>query len=99
MTICERFHHSCQLATRPIHSSGRTFDQSELPMPAGVLARVLHALSRRASYSETASRHGCIVEDLVLQRILTPQLCADEVFYEAFAAVLDRMSGLGDCQR
>ena len=49
----------------------RTFDESELPMPAEVLVRVLHALS----------------EGLVLQRILTPELCPDEVFYEAFAAL------------
>src|SRR5262245_23692899 len=49
----------------------RTFDSSELPMPADVLVRVVHAL----------------VEGLVLQRILTPELCPDEVFYEAFAAL------------
>lgn len=49
----------------------RTFDASELPMPADVLVRVLHAL----------------IEGLVLQRILTPELCPDEVFYEAFAAL------------
>jgi AcrR family transcriptional regulator len=49
----------------------RTFEKSELPMPADVLVRVLHAL----------------IEGLVLQRILTPELCPDEVFYEAFAAL------------
>jgi len=49
----------------------RTFDPSELPMPAEVLVRVLHAL----------------IEGLVMQRILTPELCPDEVFYEAFAAL------------
>jgi AcrR family transcriptional regulator len=49
----------------------RTFDASELPMPADVLVRVVHAL----------------MEGLVLQRILTPELCPDEVFYEAFAAL------------
>ena len=48
-----------------------TFDASELPMPAGVLVRVIHAL----------------IEGLVMQRILTPELCPDEVFYEAFAAL------------
>jgi AcrR family transcriptional regulator len=47
----------------------RTFDASELPMPPDVLVRVVHAL----------------MEGLVLQRILTPELCPDEVFYEAFA--------------
>jgi AcrR family transcriptional regulator len=49
----------------------RTFEDSELPMPAHVLVRVLHAL----------------IEGLVWQRILTPELCPDEVFYEAFAAL------------
>ena len=49
----------------------RTFDASELPMPADVLVRVLHAL----------------IEGLVMQRILTPELCPDKVFYEAFAAL------------
>jgi AcrR family transcriptional regulator len=49
----------------------RTFDASELPMPADVLVRVVHAL----------------IEGLVMQRILTPELCPDEVFYEAFAAL------------
>jgi hypothetical protein len=49
----------------------RTFDPSELPMPPGHLVRVLHAL----------------IEGLVMQRILTPELCPDEVFYAAFAAL------------
>ena len=49
----------------------RTFDASELPMPPDVLVRVIHAL----------------IEGLVLQRILTPELFPDEVFYEAFAAL------------
>ena len=49
----------------------RTFDASELPMPPDVLVRVLHAL----------------IEGLVLQRIVTPELFPDEVFYEAFAAL------------
>lgn len=40
-------------------------------MPPGVLVRVLHAL----------------IEGLVLQRIVTPELFPDEVFYEAFAAL------------
>jgi hypothetical protein len=35
------------------------------------LVRVLHAL----------------IEGLVMQRILTPELCPDEVFYAAFAAL------------
>ena len=40
-------------------------------MPADVLVRVLHAL----------------IEGLVMQRILTPELCPDKVFYEAFAVL------------
>jgi len=50
----------------------RTFDARELPMPPDVFVRVLHAL----------------IEGLVLQRILTPDLFPDEVFYEAFAALV-----------
>ena len=49
----------------------RTFDPSELPMPPEHLVRVLHAL----------------IEGLVMQRILTPELCPDEVFYAAFGAL------------
>ena len=52
----------------------RAFDPRELPMPPDVLVRVLHAL----------------IEGLVLQRILTPELCPDEVFYAAFAALARR---------
>lgn len=47
------------------------FDPGELPMRPDVLVRVLHAL----------------IEGLVMQRILTPELCPDKVFYEAFAAL------------
>jgi AcrR family transcriptional regulator len=49
----------------------RTFEPRELPMSPDRLVRVLHAL----------------IEGLVMQRILTPGLCPDEVFYEAFAAL------------
>jgi AcrR family transcriptional regulator len=49
----------------------RTFDERELPFPADVLVRVIHAL----------------IEGLVWQRILTPELCPDEVFFAAFAAL------------
>ena len=49
----------------------RAFDPGELPMPPDDLVRVLHAL----------------IEGLVMQRILTPELCPDEVFYAAFAAL------------
>ena len=51
-----------------------TFDRSELPMPPDRLVRVLHAL----------------IEGLVMQRILTPALCPDEVFYAAFAAFVKK---------
>jgi AcrR family transcriptional regulator len=47
------------------------FDRSELPMPPKQLVRVIHAL----------------IEGLVMQRILTPDLCPDEVFYAAFGAL------------
>ena len=46
-------------------------DQRELPMPPEHLVRVIHAL----------------IEGLVLQRILTPDLCPDEVFFAAFEAL------------
>lgn len=49
----------------------RTFDPSELPMPPDQLVRVLHVL----------------IEGLVIQRILTPELCSDEIFYAAFGAL------------
>ena len=46
-------------------------DPRELPMPPEHLVRVIHAL----------------IEGLVLQRILTPELFPDEVFYAAFDAL------------
>ena len=49
----------------------RAFDPRELPMPPETLVRVIHAL----------------IEGLVMQRILTPELCPKEVFYAAFAAL------------
>jgi AcrR family transcriptional regulator len=65
---------SVQLVTKGSYEIGaawlRSFDASELPMSADVLVRVLHAL----------------IEGLVMQRILTPELCPDEVIYSAFAA-------------
>ena len=50
------------------------------PMPPEHLVRVIHAL----------------IEGLVLQRILTPELCPDEVFFAAFRALADhrRESGI-----
>ena len=52
----------------------RAFDPGELPMPPDDLVRVLHAL----------------IEGLVMQRILTPELCPEEVFYAAFAVLARR---------
>ena len=52
----------------------RRFDSAELPMPREQLVRVLHAM----------------IEGLVLQRILTPELCPDAVFYAAFGALAPR---------
>jgi AcrR family transcriptional regulator len=49
-------------------------DERDLPMPADHLVRVIHALT----------------EGLVFQRILTPELCPDEVFFAAFAALARR---------
>ena len=49
----------------------RTFEPRQLPMSPDHLVRVLHAL----------------IEGLVIQRILTPELCPDDLFYEAFAAL------------
>jgi AcrR family transcriptional regulator len=48
-----------------------TFDRRELPMPPERLVRVIHAL----------------IEGLVMQRILTPDLVPDEVFFAAFEAL------------
>jgi AcrR family transcriptional regulator len=46
-------------------------DESDLPMPAEVLVRVINAL----------------IEGLLFQRFLTPELMPDVVFYDAFAAL------------
>ena len=47
-------------------------DERDLPMPPEHLVRVIHVL----------------IEGLVLQRILTPELCPDEVFFAAFGALV-----------
>jgi AcrR family transcriptional regulator len=49
----------------------RAFDARELPMPPETLVRVIH----------------CLIEGLVMQRIVTPELCPDEVFLAAFGAL------------
>jgi AcrR family transcriptional regulator len=46
-------------------------DARDLPMPAETLVRVIHAL----------------IEGLVFQRLLTPDLVPDDVFYSAFGAL------------
>ena len=48
--------------------------KEELPMPAGQFVRVLHAL----------------IEGLVLQRVLTPELIPDKVIRAAFASLVMR---------
>jgi len=62
-----------QEVTRSSYEGGaewlRGFDERELPMPPEQLVRVIHAL----------------IEGLVMQRILTPELFPDDVFYRAFA--------------
>ncbi|MBC7924570.1 MAG: TetR/AcrR family transcriptional regulator [Bryobacteraceae bacterium] len=45
--------------------------EEDLPMPLDQLVRVMHALT----------------EGLVFQRLLTPELIPDEIFYAAFAAI------------
>jgi len=64
--------------TRESYDAGaewlRGFDANELPMPADHMVRVIH----------------CLIEGMVMQRILTPDLVPDEVFYEAFAALAKR---------
>jgi AcrR family transcriptional regulator len=45
--------------------------EEDLPMPAGQLVRVLHAM----------------IEGLVFQRLLTPELVPDEIFRAAFGAL------------
>jgi len=55
------------------------WDERELPMPPEQLVRVIHAL----------------IEGLVLQRILTPELFPDEVFYAAFGALAHRRTEPG----
>jgi AcrR family transcriptional regulator len=48
-----------------------TFPADELPMPADVMVRVINA----------------VIEGLLFQRFLTPELMPDEVFYAAFGAL------------
>jgi AcrR family transcriptional regulator len=52
----------------------RTFDEGELPMPAEHLVCVIHVL----------------IEGLVFQRLLTPELVPDEAVFSAFDALARR---------
>jgi AcrR family transcriptional regulator len=52
-------------------------DEGGLPMPAETLVVVIHALT----------------EGLVFQRLMTPDLVPDEVFYAAFAALAGERTG------
>jgi AcrR family transcriptional regulator len=49
-------------------------NEEDLPMPAGQLVRIIHALT----------------EGLVFLRLLTPELMPDEVFHAAFAALANK---------
>lgn len=64
--------------TRSSYEAGaewlRAFDANALPMPPDHLVRVIH----------------CLIEGLVMQRILTPELCPDALFYAAFDALAKR---------
>jgi len=50
---------------------GSVTKPEDLPIPAGQLVRIIHVLT----------------EGLVIQRLLTPELMPDEIFYAAFAAL------------
>jgi AcrR family transcriptional regulator len=52
-------------------------DEREMAMPPEILVRVLHSL----------------IEGLVFQKLLTPELFPDEVFYAAFAAMAKPRDG------
>jgi AcrR family transcriptional regulator len=53
-----------------------TFDPAELPMPPEALVRVLHTL----------------IEGLTIQRLVTPELFGEDVFRQAFAALVPRVT-------
>jgi hypothetical protein len=55
----------------------RTLDERALPMPPEHLVCVIHAL----------------IEGVVLQRMLTPELFPDEVFFAAFEALAHHRKG------
>jgi AcrR family transcriptional regulator len=55
------------------------FAADELPMPAEIMVRVINAL----------------IEGLMFQRFLTPELMPDEVFHAAFAALAAKPPGVG----
>lgn len=53
-----------------------SFSESELPMPADTLVRVINAM----------------IEGLIFQRFLTPELITDDLIHTAFAALAGRRS-------
>lgn len=59
------------------------FAARDLPMPADILVRVINSL----------------IEGLLFQRFLTPELMPDEVFYAAFAALAGKPSPSGGAPR
>jgi hypothetical protein len=56
------------------------FSADDLPMPAETMVRVINAL----------------IEGLLFQRFLTPELMPDDVFYAAFAALAGKSSSVDD---
>ena len=76
-----------EMAARVLQTTRETYDsmiqgmeaapEGALPMPARCFVPVLHAL----------------VEGLLMQRFLTPELVPDEVFHAAFAAFADAAEG------
>ena len=60
-----------QVTAESYSSGAEWLRDTELPMAPEVLVRVIHAM----------------MEGLVLQRLLTPDLVPDEVIYAAFAAL------------
>jgi AcrR family transcriptional regulator len=73
-------HEEMRVQVREVTAQSYTFGEQwlravtreeEFPMPADQLVRVIH----------------CLIEGLVLQRLLTPELVPDEIFRGAFAAL------------
>ena len=72
----QRIRSQVQVVTETRYAAGEAWvravaDENELPMPPDIFVRVVHAM----------------MEGLLFQRFLTPELIPDEVFYAAFAAL------------